>query len=155
MPVLVEGDLVPDFALPGDDGATVSPASLRGAPYVLWVYPKADTSGCTVEAGDFTRLKPDFDALGVALVGVSADPARKLARFRAKHGLAGALVSDEERTLLEALGVWVEKSMYGRKYMGAERTTLLVDGEGRVARLWPKVSVPGHAEAVLAAAREL
>ncbi len=155
MPTIAEGDPVPDFDLATDGGGRLSRASLAGRPFVLFVYPKADTPGCTVEANDFTRLAAEFEALGVALVGVSPDPVRALAKFRAKHGLGVGLASDEGQDLLGALGVWVEKSMYGKAYMGAERTTLLADGEGRVVRLWPKVSVPGHAEEVLEAARAL
>lgn len=155
MPAIAEGDLFPDFDLPTDGGGRVSRAMLGGKPFVLYVYPKADTSGCTAEANDFTRLAPDFAALGIPVIGLSPDPVKALDRFKAKHGLGVTLVSDEERSLLETLGLWVEKSMYGRKYMGAERTTFLVGADGRVVRLWPKVSVPGHAEEVLTAARAL
>jgi peroxiredoxin Q/BCP len=155
MPTIAEGDPVPDFDLATADGGRVSRASLAGRPFVLFVYPKADTPGCTVEANDFTRLAAEFEALGVALVGVSPDPVKALAKFRSKHGLGVGLASDEGQDLLRALGVWVEKSMYGKAIKGAERTTLLADGEGRIVRLWPKVSVSGHAEEVLEAARAL
>jgi peroxiredoxin Q/BCP len=155
MPTIAEGDAFPDFDLPTDGGGRASLAGLKGTPFVLYVYPKADTSGCTIEANDFTRLAPDFAALGIPVVGLSPDPVKALDKFKAKHGLGVALASDEGRTLLESLGVWVEKSMYGRKYMGAERSTFLVGADGRVARAWPKVSVPGHADEVLAAAKAL
>ena len=155
MPSVAEGDPCPPFDLPEDGEARASLAGLAGAPFVLFAYPKADTSGCTLEAGDFTRLAPDFAALGIPVIGLSPDPLAALQAFRTKHGLAVRLASDVDRALIEPLGLWVEKSMYGRTYMGVERTTLLVDGEGRVARLWPKVSVPGHADAVLEAARAL
>ena len=152
---LSTGDPCPDFSLPDDRGATVSLADLRGRPFVLYFYPKDDTSGCTVEAIDFTKLKGEFDALRVAVLGVSPDPVKKHVKFRDKHELTVRLLADEEKTLLEAFGVWVEKSMYGRKYMGVERTTALVGSDSRVVRLWPKVKVPGHAEEVLEAARQL
>ena len=155
MPDIAVGDMVPDFDLATDGGGRVSRAALAGKPFVLFVYPKADTSGCTIESQDFTRLKPDFEALGVALVGLSPDPVKALDKFRDKAGLSVPLASDEGLGLLRALGVWVAKSMYGKSYMGAERTTLLVGADGRVVRLWPKVSVPGHADEVLAAARAL
>lgn len=155
MPTLAPGDAFPDFDLADDRGQRVSRASLAGKPFVLFVYPKADTSGCTLEAQDFTRLKPRFDAAGVAVVGLSADPEKKQAKFRDKAGLGVPLLSDEGHDLLGAMGVWVEKSMYGRSYMGAERTTVLVGADGKVAQVWPKVSVTGHAEEVLAAAEAL
>ncbi|BDA84512.1 peroxiredoxin [Aureimonas sp. SA4125] len=149
------GSPCPDFTLPDDSGSSVGLADLSGKPFVLFFYPKDDTSGCTQEAIDFTRLKTDFDALGVALIGVSPDPVKKHVKFRDKHALTVRLLSDEEKSLLGAFGVWVEKSMYGKSYMGVERTTVLVDASGTIVRLWPKVKVPGHAEEVLAAAREL
>ncbi len=155
MPTIAEGNAVPEFDLPEAGGGMFSRASMAGRPYVLFFYPKADTSGCTVEAIDFSRLRPEFDALGVTVAGVSPDPVKKLAKFRDKHQLTVTLASDEEQALLGPLGLWVEKSMYGRKYMGVERTTLLVGAVGRVARLWSKVAVPGHADAVLEAARGL
>lgn len=155
MPTISEGDLFPDFDLPDAEGGRISRASLAGKPFVLFVYPKADTSGCTLEATDFTRLTPEFEALGIPVIGLSPDPVKALGKFRDKHGLRVGLASDEGRGLLEGLGLWVEKKMYGRTYMGAERTTFLVDAEGRLSRLWPKVSVPDHAEEVLAAARVL
>lgn len=155
MPSVAEGDPCPPFDLPEDGEGRASLESLAGAPFVLFAYPKADTSGCTLEAGDFSRLGPDFTALGIPVIGLSPDPLAALQAFRAKHGLTVRLASDVDRALIEALGLWAEKSMYGKTTMGVERTTLLVDGSGRVARVWPKVSVPGHADAVLEAARAL
>lgn len=147
------GDAAPEFALPGDGGRTVRLSDFSGRRLVLYFYPKADTSTCTVQAQDFTRLKAGFDAAGVALVGVSHDPVKALDRFRTKHKLGVILATDEGTDVLEAYGVWVEKSMYGRKYMGIERTTFLIGPDGRIVRIWPKVTVKGHAEAVLEEAR--
>jgi peroxiredoxin Q/BCP len=145
----------PDFTLPEDGGEAVSLSDLRGKPVVLFFYPKDDTSGCTAEAIAFSLLRDKFDEAGAVVLGVSPDSPRSHAKFRAKHGLAVRLLSDEERTTLSDYGVWVEKSMYGRKYMGVERTTLLIDAQGRIARVWNKVKVPGHAEEVLAAVESL
>jgi thioredoxin-dependent peroxiredoxin len=147
------GDIAPDFDLPTDEGG-VRLKDLRGQFVVLFFYPKDDTSGCTAEALDFSRLAPRFAAAGAALVGLSPDSVKRHANFKRKHGLALTLASDESRTTLEAYGVWKEKSMYGRKYMGVERTTAIVDPKGRIARLWRKVKVPGHAEEALAAVAE-
>ena len=122
---------------------------------VLFFYPKDDTEGCTTEAKDFTAAKADFDAAGVALLGLSPDPAKRHDKFKAKHGLDFPLLADETQELLQALGIWVEKSMYGRTYMGVERTTFLIDRDGRIARVWPKVKVDGHAQEVLEVARSL
>lgn len=155
MPILDTGDACPDFELPDADGRLLSLAELKGRPFVLYFYPKADTSGCTSQALAFTSAKADYDALGVPVIGISPDPVAKLAKFRDKHALTVRLLSDEEKTLLQAFGVWGEKSMYGRKYMGVDRTTALIDTEGRIAHLWPKVKVPGHAQAVLEEARKL
>lgn len=149
------GDEAPDFDLPGDGGARLSLSAHRGRIVVLFFYPKDDTSGCTAEAVDFSALKPQFDALDAVLIGLSPDSVKKHDRFKAKHGLTVDLASDEEKTVLETYGVWVEKSMYGRKYMGVERTTLLIDRQGKVARVWSKVKVPGHAAEVLEAAKAL
>ena len=149
------GDEAPDFDLPGDGGERVSLSAHRGSIVVLFFYPKDDTSGCTAEAVDFTALKPEFDAIGAALIGMSPDSARSHEKFRAKHGLAVTLAADEDKAVLQAYGVWVEKSMYGRKYMGVERTTLLIDADGKVARIWNKVKVPNHAKEVLEAARAI
>ncbi|WAP68789.1 peroxiredoxin [Jiella pelagia] len=149
------GDTCPAFNLPDDRGEMVSLEGLSGKPFVLYFYPKDDTSGCTREALEFSGLAKDFEAAGVAVFGVSPDPVKKHGKFRDKHELTIRLLSDEEKSLLSAFGVWVEKSMYGRKYMGVERTTALIAADGTVARLWPKVKVPGHAEEVLQASRQL
>ncbi len=149
------GDMAPDFTLPGDGGSTISLSALRGRPVVLFFYPKDDTSGCTAEAVDFTRLKGEFDAVGAVLIGMSPDSSRKHDKFKAKHELSVALASDEDKTTLEAYGVWAEKSMYGRKYMGVDRSTFLIDRDGRIARVWRKVKVPGHAQEVLEATKGL
>lgn len=149
------GDIAPDFNLPRDGGAEQSLSQLRGKPVVLYFYPKDDTSGCTLEAHDFTALKPEFDKIGVEIIGMSPDKAAKHDKFKQKHELNITLVSDEEKTTLMAYGVWVEKSMYGRKYMGVERTTFLIDKTGKIAEIWHKVKVPGHAQAVLQAASKI
>lgn len=148
------GESAPDFELPGDGGSTISLSALRGSIVVLFFYPKDDTSGCTTEALDFTSLKEEFDAIGVKLIGISPDSVKRHDKFKAKHGLTVTLASDEEKQVLEAYGVWVEKSMYGRKYMGVERTTLLIDSNGKIVRIWNKVKVAGHAVEVLSAAKE-
>ena len=150
-----QGDQAPDFSLPASRGRTVSAGMLRGKPYVLYFYPKADTSGCTKEACAFQEALPQFSGLGLDVVGVSRDPVRALDKFAAKYALDFLLASDEAGALTEAYGVWVEKSMYGKKYMGIERSTFLVDANGYVARVWPKVKVEGHAAEVLSAARDL
>ncbi len=155
MATLNEGDSAPDFTLPRDGGGAVSLVDYRGRKLVLFFYPKDDTSGCTAEAIDFTGLADAFAASGTDLLGVSPDSVASHDRFRDKHGLKVALASDESKEMLQAYGVWAEKSMYGRKYMGVDRTTVLIDPEGRIARIWRKVSVPGHAEEVLAAAQAL
>jgi len=155
MAPIENGDMAPQFTLPCDGGATLSLFAMRGKKLVLFFYPKDNTPGCTTEAMDFTTAKNEFDDLGVAIVGMSPDTARKHENFKAKHHLDIILVSDEEKTTLEAYGVWVEKSMYGRKYMGVERSTFLIDEDGRVAQSWHKVKVKGHVDAVLAAARDL
>ena len=152
---LLEGDPAPDFSLPRDGGETVTLSGLRGAPVVLYFYPKDDTSGCTKEAIAFSGLTGDFAALGARVLGVSKDPVKSHDKFKAKHELAVTLLADEDTAVTQAYGVWVEKSMYGRKYWGAERATFLIDAEGRIARIWRKVKVPGHAEQVLKATRAL
>lgn len=152
---LQPGDHAPDVTLTTPDGGMLSLADLRGQPYVLYFYPKDDTSGCTREAKDFTALKPDFDRAGVPVIGVSKDSPAKHVKFAAKHDLTVSLVSDEDGSVCEAFGTWVQKSLYGRKYMGIDRATFLIDAEGRIARIWRKVKVPGHAEEVLAAAGAL
>ncbi len=149
------GDPAPDFELPADGERGVSLAQLRGKPIVLYFYPKDDTSGCTAEAIAFNALRDKFDAAGVGVVGISPDSAASHAKFKRKHDLSLTLAADESKATLEAYGVWREKSMYGRKYMGVERTTFLIDADGRVARVWRKVKVPGHAADVLAAAEAL
>jgi len=143
------------FSLPRDGGGTVSLADFAKRRLVLYFYPKADTSGCTKEAIDFTRLKGAFAKAGADILGVSADPVPAQDKFKAKHKLSIALASDETRRMLEAYGVWQEKSMYGRKYMGVVRATFLIGPDQRIARVWPKVSVSGHAEEVLAAVNAL
>lgn len=150
MSELIEGQKAPALDLPTDNGGRFNLAEASG-PVVVFFYPKADTPGCTNESIDFSTLKPEFDAAGVTVVGVSRDPIKKLARFRAKHDLAVVLVSDEEGSVTEAWGVWVEKQLYGRKYMGVERATALIGTDGRLVQVWRKVSVKGHAAEVLAA----
>ena len=151
----VAGAPAPDFTLPTDGGGEVTLSALRGSPVVVYFYPKDDTSGCTTEAVNFTGLKADFDAIGATVIGISPDSAASHDKFKSKHDLGVVLAADEDRKAIEAYGVWAEKSMYGRKYMGVERSTFLIDREGRIARVWSKVKVPGHAEEVLAAARAL
>lgn len=151
----VAGDMAPDFTLPGDGATTISLSSMRGSPVVLFLYPKDDTSGCTAEAIDFTRLKDAFAAIGVSLIGMSPDSPKKHDKFKSRHELTVPLASDEEKTALQAYGAWMEKSMYGRKYMGVDRSTFLIDKDGRIARIWRKVKVPGHAQEVLEAAKTL
>ena len=147
---LTEGSKAPALDLPTDDGGRLNLAEAKG-PVVIFFYPKADTPGCTTEATDFSTLKTDFDQAGATVVGVSRDPIKKLARFRAKHDLSVVLASDEGGDVTEAWGVWVEKQLYGRTYMGVERATVLIGADGRIARVWRKVSVKGHAAEVLAA----
>lgn len=152
---LSAGDKAPDFKLAMDDGTSVSRASLKGRPFVIYFYPKDDTSGCTKEAIDFSAALGKFEKQGVTVIGVSKDSLESHERFKKKHKLKLALGSDPDIKTATAYGVWVEKSMYGRKYMGMERATFLVDGKGVIAEAWHKVKVPGHAEAVLAAAKNL
>ncbi|KAA0970554.1 peroxiredoxin [Aureimonas fodinaquatilis] len=152
---VVEGDTLPDFSLSDADGQTVSRQQLGGKPFVLYFYPKDDTPGCTTEALDFSALLKKFEALGAEVFGVSPDSVAKHCKFRDKQGLKVRLLADEEHQLLKAVGVWAEKRSFGRTSMGVERTTLLVDADGRIARIWPKVKVSGHAVEVLDAVREL
>lgn len=152
---LQEGDTAPDFTLPTDGGGSLSLSALRGRKLVLYAYPKDDTSGCTREAIDFNGLRGAFAAVDTEIVGVSPDTTKSHDRFKSKYGLAFPLLADETQEMLMAYGIWVEKSMYGRRYMGVERTTFLIDADGKVARIWRKVKVPGHAEEVLAAATAL
>jgi peroxiredoxin Q/BCP len=150
-----EGDVAPKFSLPASKGRTVSAAGLKGKPYVLYFYPKADTSGCTKEACAFQEALPQLGKLGLNVIGVSRDPVKALDKFADKYSLEFPLASDEEGGLTEAYGVWVEKSMYGKKYMGIERSTFLVGADGKIAKVWNKVKVEGHAAEVLEAAKGL
>ena len=149
------GEKAPSFKLPRDGGGSVSLADFKGRKLVLYFYPKADTPGCTREAIDFNALRRAFAKAETDIVGVSADPVRVQEKFRDKHDLAIPLASDEEKKMLTAYGAWGEKSMYGRKFMGVKRATLLIGRDGRVAQVWENVKVPGHAEAVLDAAKAL
>ncbi len=148
---LIAGSPAPDFELPTDAGASLRLSALKGKKVVLYFYPKDDTSGCTQEAIDFNTLKKDFESSHAHIVGMSPDNVNKHAKFKTKHGLELDLVSDENKDALSAYGVWVEKSMYGRKYMGVERTTFLIDENGIIQKIWTKVKVPGHAAEVLKA----
>lgn len=145
------GDKAPPFTLPADGGEKVSLKDLLGKPIVLYFYPKDDTSGCTREAIDFTGLLPKFRRKGAAVVGISKDTVAAHDKFKTKHKLGIVLGSDVDGKVVEAYGCWVEKSLYGRKYMGIERATFLIDPKGKISRIWRKVKVPGHAEEVLAA----
>ncbi len=155
MSELAVGDVAPDIELEGDGGNKVSLSALKGKPVVVYFYPKDDTPGCTKEAIAFTEQSDAFAKLGVTIIGLSPDTAAKHDKFIAKHNLAIRLGADTKKEVAEAYGVWVEKSMYGKKYMGVERTTFLVGADGRIAEIWRKVKVPGHADAVLEAARAL
>jgi len=152
---LKEGAKAPAFTLPRDGGGSVSLADFKGRKLVLYFYPKADTPGCTKEAIAFSHLKAEFDKADTAILGVSADPVKKQDAFKTKYDLTIPLASDETQEMLAAYGVWGEKSMYGRTFMGITRTTVLIGPDGRIARIWPKVKVEGHAEEVLAAAKAL
>ncbi|AXQ93771.1 peroxiredoxin [Cereibacter azotoformans] len=149
------GQPAPDFTLPRDGGSTVSLSALKPGKAVVYFYPKDDTSGCTLEAQEFTALAAQFAEIGATVIGISKDSVKSHDRFCAKHGLGIILASDEGASTAEDYGVWKEKNMYGKTYMGIERSTFLIDGEGRIARVWRKVSARGHAAEVLAAAREL
>ncbi|MEM9049112.1 MAG: thioredoxin-dependent thiol peroxidase [Pseudomonadota bacterium] len=152
---IVEGATAPDFTLPRDGGNDATLSDFRGQKVVLYFYPKDDTSGCTKEALGFTDAAEAFASAGAVVIGVSKDSVAKHDKFIAKHGLRVILVSDEAGSVCEDYGVWVEKSMYGKKYMGIERSTFLIDAEGKVAQTWSKVKVPGHVDAVLDAAKAL
>lgn len=152
---LNEGIAAPDFTLPTDGGGSLTLSSLRGRKVVLYAYPQDDTTSCTNEALSFDALRDDFAAAGTTVIGISPDSVKRHDKFKQKYDLKLTLVSDEERKAIEAYGLWVEKQMYGRHYMGVERSTFLIDASGKIARVWAKVRVKGHAEAVLAAARGL
>lgn len=149
------GDNAPDFALPTGDGEVVNVADFKGKNLVIFFYPKDDTPGCTKESIAFSQARADFQACNTEIVGISIDSPKSHAKFSAKHELSVTLASDEEKSTVEAFGVWVEKNMYGRKYMGTERATFLIDSQGKIAQIWRKVKVPGHVEAVLEAAKAL
>jgi len=153
--MLNEGDAAPDATLQTIDGGEIKLSSLMGRPLVLYFYPKDDTAGCTREAQDFSALAGDFEKAGVAILGVSRDTPAKHGKFIAKYDLRIPLATDADGSVTEAFGTWIEKSLYGRKYMGIDRATFLIDRDGRIARIWRKVKVSGHAEQVLAAARAL
>lgn len=152
---LKEGDPAPDFDLPGSGGERIALASFAGKKLVLYFYPKDDTSGCTAEAIDFNALRGEFANAGAEVVGMSPDSVAKHEKFCTKYELSLPLAADEGKETLQAYGVWVEKSMYGRKYMGVERSTFLIGKDGRITKIWRKVKVPGHAQEVLAAAKTL
>jgi peroxiredoxin Q/BCP len=150
-----DGDKAPEFNLKTDGDGDVSLAAMSGRPFILYFYPKDDTSGCTKQAIAFTEKLDEFEALGATVVGVSPDGVAKHDKFKAKHDLAVTLAADEDKATCDAYGVWVEKSMYGRKYMGVERSTFLIDADGQVANAWRKVKVPGHVDMVLEATKSL
>jgi thioredoxin-dependent peroxiredoxin len=152
---LAEGDPAPDFTMPASGGRTVSLADLKGRPFVLYFYPKADTPGCTKEACAFQEALPQLGHIGIEVIGVSKDKMKPIEKFAEKYGLKFPLASDEDTRVAQAYGAWVEKSMYGKKYMGMERSTFLVDANGKVAKIWPKVKVEGHAAEVMKAAQAL
>jgi peroxiredoxin Q/BCP len=145
----------PEFTLPADGGRTISLAGMRGSVVVLYFYPKDDTSGCTAEALDFTASTAEFEAAGAVVIGISKDPVKKHDKFIEKYNLGVTLLSDAESNTCETYGTWIEKSMYGRRYMGIERATFLIDAAGILRREWRKVKVPGHVAEVLAAVRAL
>ena len=148
-------DIAPDFTLPRDGGGNITLSALRPTPVILFFYPRDDTPGCTTEAIDFTGLKPEFEASGVQILGISKDSVAKHDKFRDKHDLQIPLLSDAENDVCERYGVWKEKNMYGKKFMGIERSTYLIDSNGKIARVWNKVKVPGHVAEVLQAVRDL
>ena len=152
---LEAGDKAPSFKIGCDDGEALTSAGLKGAPYVVYFYPKDDTSGCTKEAIEFNGLRPEFAKADTVIIGMSPDSAKSHAKFKTKYELGFPLAADESKSALEAYGVWVEKSMYGRKYMGVERTTFLIGADGTIKAIWPKVKVDGHAVEVLKAAQAI
>ncbi|HWE06956.1 MAG TPA: thioredoxin-dependent thiol peroxidase [Rhizomicrobium sp.] len=149
------GDRAPSFKLPTDSGSEISTAQLKGKPFIVYFYPRDDTSGCTKEAISFSEEKRKFDSLGVEIIGISKDTAASHEKFKKKHKLGITLASDSEIKVAQAYGVWVEKSLYGRRYMGMDRATFLMDAKGVIKQIWRKVKVPGHVAAVLEAARVL
>jgi thioredoxin-dependent peroxiredoxin len=149
------GDKAPNFKLPGDDGSTVSLADFKGRKLVVYFYPRADTPGCTRESIDFSKLRAAFTKASTDVIGVSADPVKAQEAFKKKHKLSVGLLSDETHAMLEAYGAWGKKSMYGKTFMGIIRMTYLIGPDGRIAQVWPKVKVDGHAAEVLAAAKAL
>lgn len=153
--MLDTGSKAPDFNLPSDQGGNVKLSNFKGKPVVVYFYPKDDTPGCTTEAKDFSCLIDEFRKAGAEVIGISPDPVASKAKFRKKHGLSIQLAADAEKKTCEAYGVWVEKSMYGKKYMGVERSTFLIGKDAKIAQVWRKVKVPGHAEDVLAAVKAL
>ena len=152
---IAEGDSAPDFSLPASGGRTVSLAGLKGKPFVLYIYPKADTPGCTQEACAFEEALPQLGKTGVTVIGVSKDKMKPIEKFAEKYNLTFPLASDPEVKVIEAYGAWKEKSMYGKKYMGIERSTVLVDAKGKIAKIWPKVKIAGHAAEVMQAVKAL
>lgn len=150
-----EGSAAPPFSMPATQGRTVSLSTLKGKPFILYFYPRADTPGCTKEACAFQSGLPSFSKLGVTVIGVSKDNMKALEKFAEKYGLEFPLASDPDAKVIEAYGAWQEKSMYGKKYMGIERSTVLVDAKGKIAKHWPKVKVEGHADEVLKAVKSL
>ena len=148
-----EGDAAPDFELPASGGRSVSRGAMRGKPFVLYFYPKADTPGCTKEACAFQEALPQLGKIGIDVIGVSPDKIKPIEKFAEKYGLRFPLASDETHAVAEKYGTWVEKSMYGRKYMGMERSTFLIGADGKVLKAWRKVSVTGHADEVMTAAQ--
>jgi thioredoxin-dependent peroxiredoxin len=153
--MLDAGAKAPDFDLPSDQGTAIKLSKLKGKPVVVYFYPKDDTPGCTTEAKDFSCIVDDFRKLGAEIIGISPDSVASKAKFRKKHALTVQLAADEEKAACEAYGVWVEKSMYGKKYMGVERATFLIGKDGKIAQAWRKVKVPGHADEVLQALKSL
>ena len=149
------GSEAPDFTLPADGGETITLSRLRGRPVVLYFYPKDDTSGCTAQACDFRDALPDFSGVGATIIGISKDSVASHDKFKAKFGLTFPLASDEKGHVCEDYGVWAEKSMYGRKYMGIERATFLIDAKGKIGAVWRKVKVPGHVQEVAEAVKAL
>lgn len=153
--MLEEGNKAPDFELTGDQGEKIKLSKLKGRTVVLFFYPKDNTSGCTKEAIGFSEKRGKFAAAGAEVIGISPDSVKSHGRFREKHGLTVTLLADEDKKAISAYGAWVEKSMYGRTYMGVERSTFLIGADGRIARIWRKVKIPGHVEAVLEAVQAL